>query len=870
MANPTESLPDRVTEVSRATTGVSLGLLLFIAFVGLIIIAQGAAIGLTMMRGNAVADREVEIALQQGQSVQQALERERFRQLELISGLFAADPYFASYVAEAQQSALDFGGNVDTASVTDLLHERQRDIGFDFSMVLDDRGDVIARTDGRVQEALSLVDDPVAGPVIETLEAATGYWQRAGNVYQVSVVPLANGYELAGFLVTGMLVGADVAHEIALTSGAEILILSEDGQDGWRAAATTLDEASVSALLGQLPESLDAAFQADLMVAGHAWRPAVRQLGNSGAVAITLTDHAAALASYRSIQNVLWLSMLAALLVAVIIGAVMARSISGPIRQLAEAAGFAAEGDYHHELPQPRHAGSELRRLSSAFRRLLADLREKSEMERFLAELARLQPDQGENLPAASTPQDAASETGFLLGINWQLPGSTASDGDLLGQTEQVLDAAVRVIAPLRGRLLGSGGASAVMHLPAIDPASVICAAGDIISRLNGMTQMSAAVVPAEIVTGEVISAGHRVQTWQASSSSALQQLSMDARHGEIYLVKSMGEQLKSIGLPVKASSGRTTGRNFYAVDAAAAKTFMTNDDDRTMAMTEVGALPVETAGTQGLRAGMVFGNRFAILSELGRGGMGAVFKALDRELHETVALKVLLGGQSFSMEELAAMKSEIRLARRISHPNILRTHDFGIFDNTPYISMEYVRGLTLKSILKQSGRLPTSAALRIARQVCAGLVAAHEQGVLHRDIKPENIIIEPSANSKLMDFGIAQVTRDDDGQAQPMGTPRYAAPEQMLGEPLDETVDIYAFGILLFEMFTGRVPFRASSLEALISLKQNGLPGDIFDEYPDVPVAVRVLVASCLAGSRTQRPATASELSTRLAQLGA
>ena len=869
MGNLTGHKPDRTTELSQTAKGAGLGLLLFTAFCGLILIAQGAAIGLTIVRGNAVADREVETALRQGQSVQQALERERFRQLELISRLFAADPYFASYVAEAQQGALDFGGNVDTASVTDLLRERQRDIGFDFSMVLDDRGDVMARTDGRIQEPLSLVDDPVAGRVIETLEAATGYWQRAGDVYQVSVVPLANGYELAGFLVTGMRVGADVAQEIALTSGAEILFLAEDDQGEWRAAATTLDDASVDEVLDQLPQSPDSTFQGDLTIAGHVWRPAVRQLGNSGAIAITLTDHAAALASYRSIQDVLWLSMLAALLLAMLVGAVMARLISRPIRQLAEAAGLAAGGNYLHELPQPRHAGRELRRLTSAFRRLLADLREKSEMERFLAELARLQPDREDALQGTSGPQDVLPETGILLAINWQAPDGRAGDGEMLRQTEQVLDAAVRVIAPLRGRLLGSGGASAVMHLPVSEPAGVVCVAGEIISRLAGVTPIAAALVPAEIITGEVISAGHRVQTWQATSANVLQQLLMDARYGEIYLVKSVGEKLKADGMPVKASSGRITARTFYAVDAAVTKSFTSDDDDRTMAMTEVGALPVATAGSQGLRPGMVFGNRFAILSELGRGGMGAVFKALDRELHETVALKVLLGGQSFSSEELAAMKSEIRLARRISHPNILRTHDFGIFDDTPYISMEYVRGLTLKSILKQSGRLPTSAALRIARQICAGLAAAHEQGVLHRDIKPENIIIEPSANSKLMDFGIAQVARDDAGHAQPMGTPRYAAPEQMLGEPLDETVDIYAFGVLLFEMFTGRVPYSASSLEALVLLKQNGLPDDVFHEYPDVPLAVQALIISCLAGNRGQRPVSASELSTRLARLG-
>ena len=139
---------------------------------------------------------------------------------------------------------------------------------------------------------------------------------------------------------------------------------------------------------------------------------------------------------------------------------------------------------------------------------------------------------------------------------------------------------------------------------------------------------------------------------------------------------------------------------------------------------------------------------------------MGVVYKARDIELDDVVALKMLKAAALLDGEQLERLKSEIKLARRITHPNVLRTFDFGESDGRPYISMEYVRGMTLRYLLRQAGRIPYSAGLRIARQLAAGLGAAHAVGVLHRDIKPENLILEASGNAKLMDFGIARPLR--------------------------------------------------------------------------------------------------------------
>src|SRR4029079_10996219 len=193
---------------------------------------------------------------------------------------------------------------------------------------------------------------------------------------------------------------------------------------------------------------------------------------------------------------------------------------------------------------------------------------------------------------------------------------------------------------------------------------------------------------------------------------------------------------------------------------------------------------------------------------------MGVVYKARDRELDDLVALKMMKRELWGDRNQLERLKVELKLARKITHPNVLRTFDFGEIDGIPYISMEYVRGVTLRYLLDQTHRLPYSAARRPVKQLGAGLGAAHAVGVMHRDIKPENLILTPTGNAKLMDFGIARpIERMAPGQTQAgfiVGTPQYLAPEQLQGAPVDVRADIYSTGIVLYEIFTGELPFSA------------------------------------------------------------
>jgi len=275
-----------------------------------------------------------------------------------------------------------------------------------------------------------------------------------------------------------------------------------------------------------------------------------------------------------------------------------------------------------------------------------------------------------------------------------------------------------------------------------------------------------------------------------------------------------------------------------------------------------------------GLRPGMRFGGRYDILSVLGEGGMGVVYKARDLELDDVVALKTLRPSALVDREQLERLKSEIKLARKITHPNVLRTFDFGEAMGLPYISMEYVRGMTLRYLLRQAGRIPYSAALRIARQLASGLAAAHEVGVLHRDIKPENLILEASGNSKLMDFGIARpIKRAGAGQTQPgmfVGTPQYSAPEQLTGEEVDHRADIYASGVMMCEMFCGKLPFTGANTMEIYMAQMNAQATKPSDLWPDIPKELEAIILRCIEPKAELRPQSANELLQALGALRA
>ncbi len=268
---------------------------------------------------------------------------------------------------------------------------------------------------------------------------------------------------------------------------------------------------------------------------------------------------------------------------------------------------------------------------------------------------------------------------------------------------------------------------------------------------------------------------------------------------------------------------------------------------------------PNATAGSRSAepQVGTLFASRYEIQSILGKGGMGIVYKALDRDLEDLVAIKTLRN-EALSADPtlLDRFKQEIRLARKITHPNILRTHDLGETGGVRYLSMEFVKGITLKHLVEQDQLLPTPVALRIAKQMCAGLAAAHEVGVIHRDIKPQNILIEPTGGLKIMDFGIARLTQERGMTATGtvVGTPDYMSPEQARNLNLDFRSDIYSMGVVLYEIFTGTLPFDGDSPIAVVLKHVQEKPPAPQSKNPRIDPRIAGIILKCMQKSPDDR----------------
>src|SRR5512139_2114931 len=238
--------------------------------------------------------------------------------------------------------------------------------------------------------------------------------------------------------------------------------------------------------------------------------------------------------------------------------------------------------------------------------------------------------------------------------------------------------------------------------------------------------------------------------------------------------------------------------------------------EDRSTASFGPGARPpAPEAPARRFLPGMRFGDRYRIVERLGRGATGEVYRADDLKLGQPVALKFLPPHLAEDPDARARIRNEVRVARQVSHPNVCRVYDIAEADGYVFISMEYVDGEDLRSVLRRLGRPSREKVAEIARQLCAGLAAAHESGVLHRDLKPANIMIDGRGRVRIADFGLASFQQElPDGAV--AGTPAYMAPELFAGAPASTRADIYALGVVLYELVTGRSPFPGASVSEL------------------------------------------------------
>src|SRR5580698_5073996 len=256
--------------------------------------------------------------------------------------------------------------------------------------------------------------------------------------------------------------------------------------------------------------------------------------------------------------------------------------------------------------------------------------------------------------------------------------------------------------------------------------------------------------------------------------------------------------------------------------------------------------------------AGTLLGGRYRIIGLLGRGGMGEVYRATDMMLGQSVALKFLPVEACSNPRLLERFHGEVRVARQVSHPNVCRVYDIGELEGMPFISMEYVDGEDLASLLLRIGRLPSDKALETARKLCAGLAAAHDRGVIHRDLKPQNIMMNKRGETVIMDFGLAAIADQLSGAEVRNGTPAYMAPEQLKGSEVTAKSDIYSLGLVLYELFTGKKPFDAKNVRQLLEMQESIHLPSMTSVAADIDPMVEKSIRRCLDPDPAKRPASA------------
>lgn len=262
---------------------------------------------------------------------------------------------------------------------------------------------------------------------------------------------------------------------------------------------------------------------------------------------------------------------------------------------------------------------------------------------------------------------------------------------------------------------------------------------------------------------------------------------------------------------------------------------------------------------------GAIVAGRYRIVALAGRGGMGEVYRADDLKLGQSVAIKFLPEALTHDSSALERFHSEVRIARQVSHPNVCRVFDIGEADGVTFLTMEFVDGEDLGSLIRRIGRLSPDKATEIARQICAGLGAAHERGVIHRDLKPANVMLDGQGKVRITDFGLAGIAASIQGAEVRAGTPAYMAPEQLAGKEVTTKSDIYALGLILYEILTGKRAFEASTLPELIKVREQSAPTNPSTLVKDLDPLVERVVLRCIEKDPAKRPSSALQVSAAL-----
>jgi eukaryotic-like serine/threonine-protein kinase len=866
--------------------GLSLATRLFLGSAVVLLLVLGAAIAVTSILGERIAVRDARDRIGASSALEVASQQRQFRELGLLAEIMAGTPEFKAYVIDAIAAK-------DRLSLLDQLDERRQELGYDLALIVDADGVLAARTDLPDISGVDLSSRPLVAQVMQEFEAS-GVWSERGRLFEAVAVPMAVNDGLFGFLALGYQLTDVRALEVKRSTGSDTIFVADAAATPVASSLPPQETERVLAalrgagdLVARVASRGEEVVQQEIELGGERWLAQLNPLRDAGKVpvgaVVSLVSLDRALEGYHQIRNVLIGAGLGALVLALALSYLLARRLSRPIDELVRATSAAREGRY--DVTVPPGGSGEVLTLANSFNGLLAELRERREMAEYVEKLARTMPEVRSGGGEAPAADPAAARDVALLGVELRThrrPRAGESPEATLERLAVDLRKVASVAGAHGGRVEQAQGARALASFAGASRAeAAVAAAADLATLLARKEHAFDEGAPPAmaIASGTLVAGGVR---WGDDGGRALvgapleqvEALLREAGEGELMLSPAVHGELAGAlaraDVELEPRRGLLSSQTLWALDAGQAAAIAAATGQMlthvSLGGPEDGAQHVTLAG---IGPGALLGSRFEILSVLGAGGMGVVYKARDRELDDLVALKMLKREVAGDQALVSRLKTELKLARRITHPNVLRTFDFGDIDGHPFISMEYVRGITLRGMLEQSGRLPYSAAVWLARQLLAGLAAAHALDILHRDIKPENVLLDSGGNLKLMDFGLARpVEREGKGETREgwiVGTPHYLAPEQIESKEPDKRSDVYACGVVLFELFTGQLPFEGANPMDVLMRHLRQPPPRLAELWPEIPPALEALVLSCLAKSPAERPRDAGDL---LAQL--
>ena len=861
--------------MARQRSGIALGFWIFLVIAVLVLLTAGGTLVVTQVLGDRFAHRSAAKALDSNHSTRTLLQQQRYRQLQLISRIFATDRLLTSYLGEAAEAR-------DPASIFDSLEGYQNLLGFDLAVVLDRNGVVLTRTDDPEAAGEDLSANPLVAVALEEKQAF-GTWAQGENLYHAAALPLVRNFDQVGYVIVALSINDALARQIQRISDADIVVLV-NSSTGPAVTASTLAPAAAAELISSLRRQGDvlekvtgrgeSASTVEVSVQGQDWIAFLAPLRDAGdapvGAAVALTAFEQRLDDFRLLRLLLLGLGAGSLALGLLFSQVLARRATGPIGQLTAAAEQAAGGDY--SAPMPAKPSGDAGRLRSALDDLFSQLNGRQALELQVARVHRHLP---EPARGGSMERGRARAT-VLLAVEMRRfakPKIGYDPDEALSRMTRDLQRISAAAGAHKGRLEAVFGHRALAVFDGDGtPLRALAAATEILHLLSERENVFdepeppvLALASGTVVVGSVIWGDQPSTGLAGLPVQQLESLLREAAPGEIYFSKDFHTQvapaLEQAGVQARTQRGLLSPQPLAVLsgELAARVTGYRPESQET-------SFPGERMSLSEVRAGAILGDRFDVLAELGAGRMGPIFKAHDRERGDLVVLKMLKPEVVADAARFERLKSLIQQARLLRHPNVLSVLDFAEADGLPYLAVEYVRGLTLRYLIDHGGAMPPVAGVHLARQLARGLQAAHQESLLHLGLKPENVQVEPRGHARLMDFGLAPPPPT----AEATGGIEYLAPEQLDGHPGDARSDVYAFGAVLYEIFTGKAPYQGSSVAEIRQLHLMQEPDPPSALAADLPPELDQIVARAMAKAAEARYASATELVEALDALGA